>query len=131
MNNVMIVCIILFAILWIYRANQIWNGDNSDRNIHDNNSNKCTKIDLVSGQIFNYNLWKNHYYPPSWDKKLCTPANFNGSYRQLTNNMPIDQTMSPSLQKHYNQPAMTADVAPFFVQCRRPEITGQVLIGHS
>ena len=134
MNQVVIFFILVFIILWIYKSYQIWNnsGDNSNNNSNNNDNidkNKCINIDITSGQVINYNLWKNHYYPPSWDKKLCTPANFNGTYRQLTNNMPIDQTMSPSLQKHYNQPLMTADVAPFFVQCRRANITGQVLIG--
>ncbi len=134
MTRIVFIFIIIFLILWFW---QMWgNGDNNGGGGDGGDSggdgrNKCIRVDAVNGQVINYNLWKNHYYPPSWDKKLCTPANFNGSYRQQTNNMPIDQTMSPSLQKHYNQELMTADVAPFMVQCRRRDITGQVLIGHS
>ncbi len=82
-------------------------------------------------QVINYQLWKNHYYPPAWNKKLCPSPNFNGSYRQDTNNFPYDRCLSDGINQLFEEKMPQKDFPGFFIQCQACDITGKVRIGSS
>jgi hypothetical protein len=125
--KIVILFLILFILLWIY---QIYK-KNESNNDESKDKSGCTVTKKYSGQVINYNLWNHHYYPAEWSPKLCPVPNFNGSYRQETNNFEIDQKLSSGIKKLFTKKMPQRDFPPFFINCRECDITGKVRIGIS
>jgi hypothetical protein len=133
--RILLLFVILFILLWIYQIYQNTqnNANNANNANNTNNANKssCTITRDRNGQVINYNLWNHHYYPAEWSPKLCPVPNFNGTYRQETNNFAIDQKLSPGIKALFTKKMPQRDFPPFLINCRECDITGKVRIGVS